>query len=111
MLLVWRYDLCSGSAHEMCGRAGGGASATARDGRAGDDRFVEPKDRERARLRFDATDRRTRATGANAGAVGRRETAAQVIRPRMPEKLSIDSRRQMRCSTGTLIRAGLRSTV
>ena len=80
--------MCSGSAHEMCGRAGGGASATARDCRAGDDRFVEPKDRERARLRFDATDRRTRATGANAGAVGRRETAAQVIRPRMPEKVN-----------------------
>ena len=20
-MLVWRYDLCSGSAHEMCGRA------------------------------------------------------------------------------------------
>ena len=56
MLLVWRYDLCSDSAHEMCGRAGGGASATARDGRAGDDRFVEPKDRERASERFEATE-------------------------------------------------------
>ena len=54
--LVWRYDLCSGSDHEICGRSGGGASAIARDGRAGEDRFVEPKDRERARDRFDATE-------------------------------------------------------
>ena len=48
--------MCSGSDHEMCGRAGGGASATARDGRAGDVLFEEPKDRERARERFDATE-------------------------------------------------------
>ena len=41
----------------------------------------------------------------------RRRRATVGTRPRMPEKLSIDSRRQMRCSTGTLIRAGLRSTV
>ena len=56
VLLVWRYDLCSGSAHEMCGRAGGGASATARDGRAGDDRFVEPSESDRAMERFVATE-------------------------------------------------------
>ena len=56
VLLVCRYDLCSGSAHEMCGRAGGGASATARDGRAGDDRFVEPSESDRARERFEATE-------------------------------------------------------
>ena len=55
-MLVWRYDLCSGSAHEMCGRAGGGASASARDGRAGDDRFVEPSESDRARDLFDATE-------------------------------------------------------
>ena len=48
--------MCSGSDQEICGRAGGGASATARDGRAGEDRFVEPKDRERASERFDATE-------------------------------------------------------
>ena len=31
VLLVWRYDLCSGSDHEICGRAGGGgASASAK---------------------------------------------------------------------------------
>ena len=47
-----------------------------------------------------------------------REPPPLRIRPRLEvgdraahEKLSIDSRRQMRCSTGTLIRAGLRSTV
>jgi len=56
VLLVCRYDLCSGSAHEMCGRAGGGASTTARDGRAGEDRFVEPSESDRARERFDATE-------------------------------------------------------
>ena len=33
----------------VVGRAGGGASATARDGRAGDVLFEEPNDRERAR--------------------------------------------------------------
>ena len=49
--------MCSGSDQEMCGRAGGGgASATARDGRAGDDRFVEPSESDRARDRFDATE-------------------------------------------------------
>ena len=83
-MLVWRYDLCSGSAHEMCGRAGGGASATARDGRAGDDRFVEPR---------------------------RRETAAQVIRPRMPEKLNRLAASVSVLSLGSLGTAGLWRTV
>ena len=48
--------MCSGSDQEICGRAGGGASAIARDGRAGDDRFVEPSESDRARDRFDATE-------------------------------------------------------
>ena len=48
--------MCSGSDHVMCGRAGGGASATARDGRAGDVRFEEPSESDRARDRFDATE-------------------------------------------------------